>query len=151
MNFIKVESVKTTKDDGTLLTEKVSGKPYRTVRFAPHYGENIVTNKREQCTRNIFEYDGVSTLIAGKSMLRGEIVRFETSAPYEWTDTDGTKRLAHSKTVVVLNGESAVAVANNALRDNGVTVIDGDVITTFTPAAKKVVGAGQDLKEKKGA
>ena len=147
MDFIKVESVRTTNADGTLLKDK-NGNGMRVVRFAPHYGENIATNKREQCTRTIFEYDGVSALVAGKTMLRGSIVRFETSAPYEWTDVDGTKRIAHSKTIVVLNGESAVAVANNALRDNGVTVIDGDVITTYTPAAKKVVGAGEDLSKK---
>ena len=147
MDFIKVESIRTTNTDGTLLKDK-NGNAMRVVVFAPFYGENIGTNKREQCSRTLFDQDGVSALIAGKTMLRGSIVRFETSAPYEWTDKDGVARIAHSKTVVVLNGESAVAVANNALRDNGVTVIDGDVITTYIPSVKKVVGAGQDLKKK---
>ena len=150
MNYLKIESVVSTDESGALLTDK-NTNPYRKVVYSPFemlFGKEVVSNGRESVTRMIFKQDGIGSLAKG-DLCRGEIKRFETSAPYEFTDADGVKRIATSKTVVVLNGESAVAVANNALRDNGVTVIDGDVITTYTPAAKKLVGAGQDLKEKK--
>ena len=107
MEFIKVETIRTTNADGSLLKDK-NGNAMRVVTFAPFYGENIGTNKREQCIRTIFDHDGVSPLIAGKTMLRGSVVRFETSAPYEFTDSDGVKRIVNSKKVVVLNGESVL-------------------------------------------
>ena len=130
-----------------LLKDK-NGNAYSVASFVQLDAEDdadMVYGARNINKRLIFAHDGFGGLGAGKKVY-GEIVRFETSAPYEIVGLDGNKRLANHITVVVFENEDAIKVANNQLRDTGVTVVDADGAITkrvvkAQPAAP-VAGAG---------
>ena len=108
---------------------------------------DMVYGARNINKRLIFAHDGFSGLAAGKKVY-GDIVRFATSAPYEIRNADGSSRLANHITVVVFENENAVNVANNQLRDSGVTVVTAEgEITKRVVKAQPAVAAGAGVTE----
>ena len=164
MKLVKVVEIRTQNADGTpLMTSadsSIGATPYRVLTFAPFDMNfpDVVYPANMLAKRTIFTFDGLNAVKG--SLVPGEIMSFHTDAPYS-IDVDGGTRQVEKITVVALGAEDAIDVANNNLRDTGVTVIDATgavtvrrprvAVTPKADAPKDPSGAGAKTEEKTGA
>lgn len=135
---------------GQLLKDK-NGNAYAVAKFVPFDGDDtMVFTGRQGSSRVIFNHDGLNGLAMGKKVF-GEVVRFDTSAPYEIISEDagGNKRVTQAThiSVVVFDGENAISIANNQLRDYGVTVMDEDGNVTERTTKAPVTAGGEGITD----
>jgi len=136
MNILKCVELRTTHEDGSLMQDK-NGNNYSVAKFVRFLGDDFSYSAKQGTKRTLFSFDGVTGLVAGKTKMEGEIIRFDTSAPYQIEDKDGRKTVVSHVKVVVFDGENAVSLANNRLKEHGVTVINPETgeITVRTKSA----------------
>lgn len=167
---IATHNIDTATGAKTPLVTKESKKPYKRVTFAPLMPadfadmkmsdiaalpkairdglDNWDSSATEQKVRNIFDFDGLDSLVLGKTITANE-QEFVTDAPYTFIGNDGNTVSTSKITVFAIGNENAVSVANRRLAENRVTVVVDGVVTQYTKREKAPVQGGQALGKKK--